>query len=346
MSFNWTESNLWRPMDGSNDSPFPSQSQAAESKPLMDTTGMPQPVRLARHAMATRFEWVLWGQAPERLRAAGEEALDEVDALESALSRYRESSDISRVNAGAAGGAVRVSPSTFRLLERARGLSEVTDGAFDITVGALLRAWGFVGGTGSRPSPEAVRQARDASGWHRVRLDGSAFSVTFDHPGVELDLGALGKGYALDRSLDLLTEAGVPHALLHGGTSSILTRGLAPDGRAWRVGLPGPQHSEPGTTGSAALSGAASMTHSLELRDESLSVSAVWGKSFTEGGQELGHVLDPRTGEPVRRARCAAVVGPEAAVSDALSTALLVLGPEGRPLIEANNPGYRCIHLE
>ena len=334
-------------MDGSNDSPFPSQSQAAESKPLMDTTGMPQPVRLARHAMATRFEWVLWGQAPERLRAAGEEALDEVDALESALSRYRELSDIARVNAGAAVGAVRVSPSTFRLLERARVLSEVTDGSFDITVGALLRAWGFVGGTGTRPSPEAVRQARDASGWHRVRLDDSAFSVTFDHPGVELDLGALGKGYALDRALDLLTEAGVPHALLHGGTSSILTRGLAPDGRAWRVGLPGPQNSEPGTTVSVALSGAPpSVTHSLELHDESLSVSAVWGKSFTEGGEELGHVLDPRTGEPVRRARCAAVVGPEAAVSDALSTALLVLGPEGRALIEANNPSYRCIHIE
>jgi thiamine biosynthesis lipoprotein len=170
--------------------------------------------------------------------------------------------------------------------------------------------------------------------------------VTFNHPGVELDLGALGKGHALDRALDLLTEAGVPHALLHGGTSSILTRGLAPDGRAWRVGLPSPQDSEPATTGSVALSGVSSVTHSVELHDESLSVSAVWGKSFTEGGQELGHVLDPRTGEPVRRARCAAVVGPEAAVSDALSTALLVLGPEGRPLIEANNPGYRCIHLE
>lgn len=313
---------------------------------MTDTTGMPQPVRLARHAMATRFEWVLWGQAPERLRAAGEEALDEVDALESALSRYRGSSDIARVNAGAAVGPVRVSPGTFRLLERARSLSEVTDGAFDITVGALLRAWGFVGGTGSRPSPEAVRQARDTSGWHRIRLDASEFSVTFDRPGVELDLGALGKGHALDRALDLLTEAGVAHALLHGGTSSILTRGLAPDGRAWRVGLPGARDSVLEATGLVAPPGEPSVTHSVELHDESLSVSAVWGKSFIEGGEELGHVLDPRTGEPVRRARCAAVVGPEAAVSDALSTALLVLGPEGRPLIEANNPGYRCIHLE
>jgi thiamine biosynthesis lipoprotein len=313
---------------------------------MTDISGTPQPVRLARHAMATRFEWMLWGQAAERLRAAGEEALDEVDALESALSRYRGSSDIARVNAGAAVGPVRVLPGTFRLLERARGLSEVTDGAFDITVGALLRAWGFVGGTGSRPSPEAIRQARDASGWHRIHLDASAFSVTFDCPGMELDLGALGKGHALDRALDLLTEAGVPHALLHGGTSSILTRGLAPDGRAWRVGLPGPRDSTTGATGLVAPPGLPSVTHSVDLHDESLSVSAVWGKSFIEGGEELGHVLDPRTGKPVRRARCAAVVGPEAAVSDALSTALLVLGPEGRPLIEANNSGYRCIHLE
>jgi thiamine biosynthesis lipoprotein len=313
---------------------------------MTDISGMPQPVRLDRPAMATRFEWVLWGQAPERLRAAGEEALDEVDALESALSRYRGLSDIARVNAGAAVGPVRVSPGTFRLLERARSLSEVTDGAFDITVGGLLRAWGFVGGTGSRPSPEAVRQARDTSGWPRVRLDASEFSVTFDCPGVELDLGALGKGHALDRALELLIEAGVAHALLHGGTSSILTRGLAPDGRAWRVGLPGPRDFAPEATGLLKPPSAPAVTHSVELHDESLSVSAVWGKSFTEGGEELGHVLDPRTGEPVRRARCAAVVGPEAAVSDALSTALLVLGPEGRPLIEANNSGYRCIHLE
>ena len=310
---------------------------------MTDISGMPQPVRIARHAMATCFEWVLWGQAPERLRAAGEEALDEVDALESALSRYRGSSDIARVNAGAAVGPVRVSPCTFRLLERARVLSEVTEGAFDITVGALLRAWGFVGGNGSRPSPQVVRQARDVSGWNRIRLDASEFSVTFDCPGVELDLGALGTGYALDRALELLTEAGVAHVLLHGGTSSILTRGLAPDGRAWRVGLPGPRDSLPEATGLITPPGKPSVTHSLELHDESLSVSAVWGKSFTEGGEELGHVLDPRTGEPVRRARCAAVVGPEAAVSDALSTALLVLGPEGRPLIEANLPDYRCI---
>lgn len=319
---------------------------AAESPSMTDSSGTPQAVRLARHAMATRFEWVLWGQAPERLRAAGEEALDEVDALESTLSRYRGSSDIACVNSGAANGPVRVSPGTFRLLERARALSEATEGAFDITVGALLRAWGFVGGGGSRPSAEALRQARDTSGWRRVGLDASEFSVTFDRPGVELDLGALGKGHALDRALDLLTEAGVPNALLHGGTSSILTRGKAPDGRAWRVGLPDARDSFLPTTDSIAGSATTPTSRTIELHNESLSVSAIWGKSFTEGGEELGHVLDPRTGEPVRRARWAAVVGPEAAVSDALSTALLVLGPEGRALIETRVPGYRCLHLE
>jgi thiamine biosynthesis lipoprotein len=299
---------------------------------MTDPTSTPFPgVRLARPAMATRFEWVLWGQPLERLRAAGEEALDEVEALEAALSRYRSPSDIGRVNAGAAQGPVRVAPGTFRLLQRCRDLSAATQGAFDITVGALLRVWGFVGGTGQRPSPQALAEARAASGWERVHLDPDTGSVAFERPGVELDLGAIGKGYALDRAMDLLHEAEVPHALLHGGTSSIVTRGMAPNGQSWRVGLPG----RPG----------AETQESISLRDESLSISAVWGKAFTEGGEELGHVLDPRTGEPVRRARCAVVVGPEAAVSDALSTALLVLGPEGRPLIEANMPGYRCIQL-
>ena len=307
--------------------------------PMMTPPDIPTiPVRLARPAMATRFEWVLWGQTPERLRAAGEEALDEVDALEAALSRYRGTSDIGRVNAGAAAGPVRVAPNTFGLLERARSLTDATDGAFDITVGALLRAWGFVGDTGRKPSAETVRRARDAAGWNRVRLDASAFSVTFDHPDVELDLGAIGKGYALDRAMDLLTEAGVPHALLHGGTSSILARGSAPDGGPWRVGLPTATKPGNGPTSPPVTP--------VSLQETSLSVSAVWGKSFAEAGEVFGHVLDPRIGEPVRRARCAAVMGAEAAVSDALSTALLVLGLEGRPLIEANLPGYRCIHLE
>jgi thiamine biosynthesis lipoprotein len=293
--------------------------------------------------MATRFEWILRGSSPERLRAAGEEALDEVDALESALSRYRTASDIGRVNAGAATGPVRVSPGTFRLLERARELTGATAGAFDITVGALLRAWGFVGGVGVRPSAEALRQARDASGWHRVVLDASDVSVTFTVPGVELDLGAIGKGHALDRALDLLVESGVAHALLHGGTSSILTRGSAPDGRAWRVGLPDPEDDGSQGQGFAASPKAKPVPRTIELHDESLSVSAVWGRSFRDGAEEFGHVLDPRTGVPVRRARCAAVIGPEALVSDALSTAMLVLGPEGRTLIESQAPGYRCV---
>ena len=300
---------------------------------MTDAASDPFPVvRLARPAMATRFEWVLWGQPPERLRAAGEEALDEVEALEAALSRYRSHSDIGRVNAEAAQGPVRVSPGTFRLLQRCRDLSVATQGAFDITVGALLRVWGFVGGTGQRPSPQALAEARAASGWERVHLDPDTGSVAFDRPGVELDLGAIGKGHALDRAMDLLHEAGVPHALLHGGTSSIVTRGLAPNGQPWRVGLPG----RPG----------AEMQESMSLQDESLSISAIWGKSFTDSGEELGHVLDPRTGEPVRRARWAAVTGPEATVTDALSTALLVLGPDGRPALAAAFPDYRLTHVE
>ncbi len=260
--------------------------------------------------MATRFEFVLHGANPAALRAAAEEALDEVERLENLLSLYRPQTDIARLNAHAATGPVRVAPETFRLLERGFALSRQTEGAFDLTAGPLIRAWGFMSGNGSEPDPKALVAARECVGLERVELDAATFSVRFTRPGVMLDLGSLGKGYALDRAAELLREAGVSTALLHGGTSTVIGLGGPPDAGAWRVALPDGE--------------------SVTLLDASLSVSAGWGKSFRDStGRELGHVIDPRCGEPVVGARFAAVVTASATDSDALSTAALVVGAEG-----------------
>ena len=289
---------------------------------------------LARHAMATRFELVLHGDRPEALRAAGEEALDEIERIENLLSLYRPHTEIAQLNARAAREWVRVSTPLFRLLELARRLSEETGGAIDITAGPLIRCWGFQGGSGRQPTPEEIAGARACVGMNLVEMNGKASTVHFSRAGVSLDLGAIGKGYAIDRAVEILREAGVTSALLHGGTSTTAAIGAPPDAAAWNIAvdLPSTDASSPPTRLAV-----------VPLRDESLSVSAVWGRSFQSGDRRFGHVIDPRTGQPVQAALLAALVLPSATESDALSTALLLDGPTGLAAMTKVRPMARAM---
>jgi thiamine biosynthesis lipoprotein len=287
-------------------------------------------VTLARNAMATRFELVLMGEDAVGLRAAGEEALAEVDRLEGRLSLYRPSSEIARVNTQAARQPVRVSPQVFHLLEHARQLHGETGAAFDIAMGPLIRCWGFMSGAGRLPDPAQLEQARQQAGMEHITLDAESVSVRFDREGVMIDLGAIGKGYAIDRAAEILREAGVTRALLHGGTSTVYGIGAPPDQEGWKVAIAGsPDESE-----SQSIA-------TVLLRDSALSVSAVWARSFEAEGKKFGHVIDPRTGRPVNNAVLAAVALPSATETDALSTALLVVGPAGHDAIANLRPQMR-----
>src|SRR5258706_858424 len=294
-------------------------------------------VTLARHAMATRFEIVLHGGDPVALRAAGEEALGEIDRLEAQLSLYRNTSEISHLNARAGGHAVRVTPSLFALLQQAKKLHQESGGAFDITIGPLVRCWGFMDGSGRVPAPDELAEARARGGMDLVQLHAQDFTVQFAREGVMLDLGAIGKGYAIERAAEILRQAGVTSALLHGGTSTVYAIGQPPEAEVWKVAVENPQKQQPG--GSPAL------LATISLKDEALSVSAVWGKSFQEAGKTFGHVIDPRSGQPARAAVLAAVVLPSATETDALSTALLTVGREGHETIAKLRPGMRTLLL-
>src|SRR5262245_48404422 len=147
------------------------------------------PVILATHAMATRFEIVLHGEEPVLLRAAGEQALAEIDRLESQLSLYRNTSEIAHVNARAAREPVRVSPAVMRLLCQARDLGLAMDGAFDVTIAPLVRCWGFLGGTGAMPDALAVEKARSQVGLGLLELDPKDNTVRFQREGMMIDLG-------------------------------------------------------------------------------------------------------------------------------------------------------------
>jgi FAD:protein FMN transferase len=282
--------------------------------------------------MATRFEIALHGANPPALRAAAEEALDEIERLENLLSLYRPGTEIARVNTQAHAAPVRVSPEVFRLLEHARDLSSETGGAFDPTIAPLVRAWGFMGGTGAPATDAAIEAARENVGFHLVELDARDLTVRFQREGMMLDLGAIGKGFAIERAAELLRECGVTSALVHGGTSSSYAIGRGPDGTRWKVAITAPfnQSDEPFAV--------------VELENESLSVSAVWGRSFKAGEETLGHVIDPRTGRPARAAFMTAVVLPSPTEGDALSTALLT-EPSLADALHATRPKMKSLIL-
>ena len=224
------------------------------------------PLTVACHAMATRFEIVLPGENPAALRAAGEEALAQVEQLEAQLSLFRPSSEIAHLNARAAKEPVRVTPGLFALLQHAQKLCEESGGAFDITVAPLVRCWGFMGGDGRFPPPEEVAEARAKVGLAQVRLNPADFTVQFAREGVMLDLGAIGKGYAVERATDVLREAGLTSALVHGGTSTVQALGTPPGEEFWKIAIetPSPVPDAPPT-----------LLATVPLKDEAMSVSGV-----------------------------------------------------------------------
>lgn len=282
-------------------------------------------VALAASAMATRFEIVLYGDDPVRLRAAGEEALAEIERLDRQLSRFNPASDVSWINARAAYEPVKVEPRLFWLLRRAAEINKATEGAFDITVSPFIRIWDITG-AGRVPSLGELMQTCAIVGMNHVRLDESAFTVSLDAPGVEIDLGAIGKGYAVDCAVEILRGAGIVSALIHGGTSTVYALGNPPDNDGWNIAI----GRDEGTTQRLVFT----------LRDSSLSVSDPYGRFFEHDEQRYGHIIDPRTGEPVQCATKAVVVGPSATETDALSTALLLLGESWLPELGVRFPGF------
>lgn len=271
-------------------------------------------LRATHRAMATQFEVLLPYGMPDAI-AVADTAFEEIDRLEQQLSIYREDSEVSLINRLAAERAVPVERRLFDLLQLARRLSDDTQGAFDITAGPLIKAWGFFKGPPRVPSSEELQAVRQLVGMQHVELDTERLTVRYRRPGVEMNLGSIGKGYALDRAGQRLRDAwGVRDFLLHGGSSSVLAVGNEPSGsHGWLVGIRHPW--EP--TRRLAM---------LRLRDQALGTSAATFRNLQHQGRKLGHLLDPRTGWPAQGLASASAIAPTAAEADALATAFFVLG--------------------
>ena len=245
--------------------------------------------------------------------AAIEGALDAIARLEDELSTWRADSPLSRFNGAAGGAPSPVAPSLLRFLVDCRTWSERTQGAFDPVVGALVDAWDLRG-TGRRPSAPELRQARARSGMRLLEIDVATASARLTHAGAWLDSGGIAKGLALDVAARELRARGISDALLDFG-GQVLVLGTPAEADAWTVAIADPTARE-----RPALV--------LDLTQGSVSTSAQSERGVVVNGQLLGHVLDPRTGRPVDTQASVTALAPNGQDADALSTALLVMGPD------------------
>jgi thiamine biosynthesis lipoprotein len=309
---------------------------AAPTSPTAPLNGSYSLINAARSLMGSYFEVRLGSGVPGAVELATR-TLDVVEALEGQLTVYNDESEVSRLNASAHLEAVEVEAGLFALLERALAIHRGTGGAYDVAAGALSLAWGFTRGPKRVPDAETLLDARARTGSHHLVLDPSRKTVAFDRPGVVINLGSIGKGYAIDRAVDVIRAHWWPTtALVHGGRSSLYALGSPPDdfGGRWQVALRDPLIPD-------------LPVGTIHLRNRGMGTSGTSYQRFEAGGRSFGHILDPRTGEPPLETapNSVTVLAPTAAEADALSTAFYLLGPEGSAGFLAGRPDVAALFV-
>lgn len=274
---------------------------------VSDWSAVPNVHRFAHQAMATTFEAILQYEDPSYAQQAARAAFDEVDRIEGHLSRFLETSDVTRINHLPAGQPVPLSLDTFECLKVSAEMYAETDGTFDVTVGFLVDCWVDKERKMPRtPGPEELAFARTHTGMHLILLDEPTHAAALMNSPVRVDLGGVGKGYAVDRMAEMLREWGIDRALIHGGFSSVLALD-APQGMSgWPVTLSHPKD-----------------------RRRTLARVLLQGVSVSGSGVEKGrHIVDPRTGEPAEGKLATWSIAPDATRADVLSTAFMIMTPD------------------
>jgi thiamine biosynthesis lipoprotein len=285
------------------------------------------PPALVRHeatrmSMGTAYGIVAYAADAVALAASVEAAFDEVDRIDRLMSHYQPDSPLSRINREAGAGPVKVEAELFDFIAESLRYGRQSDGAFDITVGPLMKAWGFFRGEGRLPAPGELDEAQRRIGYRHVVLDPAARTIRFARPGMELDLGGIAKGYAVDRAVAVLRARKVRAALVSAGGSTLYGLGAPPGERAWPVTV-----RDPVRASRTALT--------VALSERALSISASYEKSFEVDGVRYSHIMDPRTARPVPERLAVAVLTDTGTAGDALDNVLFVQDVEkGRAFLE------------
>ena len=301
-------------------------------------------LELTEEAMGSSFSLVLFGPDRAGLEAAAAAAFAEAHRLDRLLSNYRVDSVWSAMNREAASRPVRVTPELFALLSSCVEYSRKSEGAFDITVGPLIKVWGFYQGEGGMPQPKEIKNALNRVGYRHVQLDPAFRTVRFARPGMDLDPGGIGKGYAVDRMVGVLKQAGVHIALVSASGSSIYGLGAPPDEpQGWPITIGTPRDPSAAAT-QVVLNNQIVLKNQIVLRNMSLSTSGSYEKFFWAEGRTYSHIVDPRTGYPAQGASAVSVVAPRTIDSEAWTKPFFI---NGRAWASAHKPaGFRVFFCE
>lgn len=299
---------------------------------LLAYPGEAQRVERSTDAMGATFTVVLYGSDQPLMNHAIDAAFDEAHRLDDLLSNYKPESEWSRINREAAAHPVVVSPELLHLLSDCLEYSRASEGTFDVTVGPLMRAWGFMGGDRHVPSADQIRETLESVGYRHVQLNARERSVHFDRPGVEIDPGGVGKGFAVDRMVEVLRARGFRNALVAASGSSILGLGNPPDEpRGWLLSIADPWDHRKNAA-------------QVFLKDMSLSTSGTYEKSFRVGGHRYSHIIDPRRGAPAERAVQVTVLAPRAIDSEVWAKPYFI---QDRAWTAAHKPkSWRVLYCE
>ena len=298
-------------------------------------------LRLAKSAdaMGATISIILYGDDMAKMEAAIDSAFDEARRLDRMLSNYRPDSEWSMINRDAAAWPVEVSPELFQLLSDCLRYSRESDGAFDISVGPLMSVWGFRKGSGALPDPAEIARALQHVGYSHLRLDPAARTVQFDRSGMEIDPGGIGKGYAVDRMVDVLRRSGFTAALVAASSSSIYGMGAPPgETRGWKVSISDPRDHRKSLA-------------EVFLKDMSMSTSGSYEKFSRAGGRVYSHIMDPRIGYPAQGTSQVTVVAPRTMDSEAWAKPYFINGSawtaghrlkDSRVLVCTDRPQAAC----
>ena len=264
-------------------------------------------------AMGSAYSVVVYGEDRTRMEEAVDAAFAEVQRLDQMLSNYKRESELSEINRNAGEKPVVVTQEMFDLLAACVEYSRESEGAFDITVGPLMKVWGFYKGTGRLPHRAEIMGAMERVGFRNIELDAAHGTVRLAKEGAELDPGGIGKGYAVDKMVDVLKQYGIQTALVSASGSSIYGLGAPPGEKGWKVEIRDPKNERKNVA-------------EVYLKDESMSTSGNYEKFFRAEGRIYSHIMDPRTGWPAQGVLSVSTITPRTIDSEAWTKPLFVNG--------------------